>query len=334
MPGFRKNKSRNLEGEISKLKLNYHKRGFIRLLHTVREIENTQDFGQFFTGRRFFYRFFNYQSEYIWDIHPTRALLLNLRSQGIDLFSYVQRAFVNNNAEYPFHKNFENIAVMKIDSFENWWTKTIRKKERQSVKKSEKMGVKIEKVNINTAFLKGVQEIYNETPFREGRRYSGYGLSLAELEKKFEDIGNSVILGAYIDGQLIGILWIAFGDRTAMFRSFVSLIGHRDKCPNNALIAEAVRQCEKEGISYLVYGNHYGFLPSLDLFREHQGFRKCPLPRYFVPLSRAGQLAIKFGLHRRIEYSLPRIVERTFLKLYNPLSKITPASVWWRLGGE
>jgi hypothetical protein len=114
----------------------------------------------------------------------------------------------------------------------------------------------------------------------------------------------------------------------------VSFIRHRDKCPNNALIAEAVRSCYKREISFLVYGNHYGFLPNLDLFRRHQGFNKTPTPRYFVPLSRTGQLAIKLGIHRKIEYILPETVEKALLKLYNPVSRMIPAAIWYRFGGE
>jgi len=285
-------------------------------------------------GRRWFYSFANCPFEYIYNIEPRREFLLNLMRKGVDLFTFIQRTFVRDMFNYPFHREDENIAILKIDSYDDWWTRTIRKKERQSVKKADKRGVKIRKVEINEDFFRGVQKIYNETPFREGRRYSGYGLSIGHLREKFDDIGDSDILGAYLNGQLIGLLWLTYGDRTAMFRSFVSFIKHRDKCPNNALIAQAVRMCCERKISFLVYGNHYGFLPGLDMFRKHQGFRKVPLPRYYVPLSRAGQLAIELGIHRKIEYSLPMIVERALLKLYNPASRMVPATIWWRFGGE
>ena len=287
-------------------------------------------------GKRWFYSFANCALDYIYDIEPRRDLLRNLRKKGVDLFTFVQRTFVQETFEkkYPFHKEVENIAIMKIASYDDWWTRTIRKKVRQSVKKAEKSGVKVKIVEVNEDFFRSVQRIYNETPFREGRRYSGYGLSIGHLREKFDDIGDSDILGAYFNGQLIGLLWLTYGDRTAMFRSFVSFIKHRNKCPNNALIAEAVRRCSERQVTFLVYGNHYGFLPGLDKFREHQGFRKFPLPRYYIPLSRMGQLAIELGIHRKIEYSLPTLMERALLKLYNYASRMVPAAIWWRLGGE
>lgn len=286
-------------------------------------------------GKRFFYSYASYPMEYIYDIEPTQKLLLNLKQKGVDLFSFINMTYTQKMPRnHLFHRDLENIAIMKINSYEKWWMDTLKKKERQSVKKAQKCGVDIRNVEVNTNFLKEVQKIYNETPYREGRRYSGYGLSLDHLRDKFTDYGNSDILGAYFGGQLIGLLWLTYGDRAAMFRSFVSLIKHRDKCPNNALISGAVKSCCGRRISYLIYGNHYGFLPSLDAFREHQGFRKVPLPRYYIPLSERGELAVRLGLHRKIEYSIPLVIERALLELYVPVSRILPATVWWRFGGE
>ena len=35
----------------------------------------------------------------------------------------------------------------------------------------------------------------------------------------------------------------------------VSMVGHQDKAPTNALIAQAVRSCAERGIPYLWYAN-------------------------------------------------------------------------------
>jgi len=288
------------------------------------------------TGKRWFYSFASCPLEYIYDVNPKKELLVALRERGVDLFTFVHRNFLNDSADamYSFHKEVENYAIMRIVSYSEWWSSTIKKRERQSVKKAKKSGVTVKKVIINEDFLRGVQKIYNETPFREGRRYSGYGQSIQILEKKFGNIGDSDILGAYLNSELIGLLWITFGDRAAMFRSFVSLLKYRDKCPNNALISEAVQRCAERNIRFLVYGDKYGFIPSLDRFREHQGFCKFPLPRYYVPLTTRGQLAIKLKAHRKLEYSLPLPIERVGLRLYNSASRILPRSIWYQLGEE
>jgi hypothetical protein len=286
-------------------------------------------------GKRWFYSFANFSLEYIFDIDPKKELLAYLRTRGVDLFTFINREFLRSADEkYPFPKELENYAIMHINSYDDWWNNTIKKRERQSVKKAEKTGLKVKKADINEAFLKGVQKVYNETPFREGRRYSGYGQNLQTIKRKFENIGDSDVLGVYLGSELVGILWLTYGDQAAMFRSFVSLLKHRDKCPNNALISEAVRSCAEKGLHFLVYGNKYGFIPSLDRFREHQGFRKFPLPRYYVPLTTKGQVAIKLKVHRKLEYSLPLPIERVGLELYNSVSRIVPPSIWYKLGEE
>ncbi|MGD0405033.1 MAG: hypothetical protein ABSB10_00065 [Candidatus Bathyarchaeia archaeon] len=286
-------------------------------------------------GKRWFYSFANFDFEYIFDIEPEKELLAHLRSNAVDLFTFISRDFLGSvEGKYPFHREIENYAIMRINSYNDWWNYGIKKRERQSVKKAEKSGLKVKQAEINEEFLKGVQKVYNETPYREGRRYSGYGQNLQALKRKFENIGDSDVLGAYFNSELVGILWIAYGDRAAMFRSFVSLMKHRDKCPNNALISEAVRRCAEKGLQFLVYGNKYGFIPSLDRFREHQGFCRFPLPRYYLPLTTKGQLAIKLKVHRKLEYSLPLPIERVGLKLYNSASRIVPHSIWYQLGEE
>lgn len=289
-----------------------------------------------YTGKRWFYSFASCTFEDIYDVDPRKELLMDLRRRGVDIFTFLHRKFLDDSADrtYPFHREVENYAIMRIISYSDWWNNTIKKKEKYSVRKAEKNGVKVKKTEIDEDFLRGVRRIYNETPFREGRRYSGYGQSIQALKRKFADIGDSDALGAYVDSELIGILWIIYGDRAAYIPSFVSFLKHRGKCPNNALIAAAVKRCAERHFQFLVYGNKYGFLPSLDKFRENQGFRKFPLPRYYVPLTTKGQLAIKLGLHRKIEYSLPLPIERVLLRIYNYASRKVPPAIWFQLGEE
>jgi len=40
-------------------------------------------------------------------------------------------------------------------------------------------------------------------------------------------------------------------------------------------------------------------------FQESNGFKKTPVPEYFVPLSLKGQLALRLGLHRGIRGLIP-----------------------------
>jgi hypothetical protein len=47
---------------------------------------------------------------------------------------------------------------------------------------------------------------------------------------------------------------------------------------------------------------------SLSDFKERNGFERIDLPRYYVPLSPVGRLALRLGLHRRLVDRIPEPV--------------------------
>jgi hypothetical protein len=64
-------------------------------------------------------------------------------------------------------------------------------------------------------------------------------------------------------------------------------------------------------------GNH----PSLDNFKQSNGFTQFQLTRYYIPLTRRGKTAIRFGLQKEIRDSLPSAVKYPLFRLYNWMSK-------------
>ena len=282
--------------------------------------------------KRFFYLQARYFIEYIYDSDVTKELLNTLVERGADLFTFVERTFLGTKQTYPFFCENETISLLRITSFDDWWKSQIRKDERNLIRKAEKKGVTVKLAEIDEDFFKSSQRIYNETPVRQGRRYTGYGLSLTEVREKFSNLNDSEVLGAYYGDELIGLLWLAHGDSVVRIRSFVSLIKHRDKAPNNALLAEGIkRYCEK-GFKFIVY-ERMGYLPSLDSFKFHNGFRGFVLPRYYVPLTKKGALALKLRVHRDIQHSLPLGMSRALLPVYSLASQTMPASIWRHLSG-
>ncbi len=282
--------------------------------------------------KRFFYKQAKQSNEYIYGINVTRRLLTNLKEDGVDLFTFVQRTFLGSTQTYPFPCEEESISLLRINSFDDWWKFQVKKAERNRTRKAEKSGITVKLTEIDEDFIRSSQRIYNETPFRQGRRYTGYGLSLASVREKFSSADNSEVLGAYHDGELIGLLWIVYGDSVATMRSFVSLIKHRDKAPNNALMKGGVSRCYEKGFHFIEYGK-MGYLPSLDSFKIHNGFRKCIIPRYYVPLSEKGMLALKLRMHREIQYALPPGISRILLPLYGLASHAIPARIWEQISG-
>ena len=79
------------------------------------------------------------------------------------------------------------------------------------------------------------------------------------------------------------------------------MIRHRKVASTNALIAKAVEVCAEKQAPYLVYGSiDYGKKGSTSLadFKRHNGFEKINLPRYYVPLTLKGRIALNSNFHK------------------------------------
>jgi hypothetical protein len=88
----------------------------------------------------------------------------------------------------------------------------------------------------------------------------------------------------------------------------LSKINSYNKRPNDALLAEAVKQCCTRGIKYLIYENFvYGRKAesSLTDFKRGHGFTKMDVPQYFVPLTLKGFVALRLGLHKSFKEMVP-----------------------------
>ncbi|MDH5788492.1 MAG: hypothetical protein OEZ40_09410, partial [Candidatus Bathyarchaeota archaeon] len=93
-----------------------------------------------------------------------------------------------------------------------------------------------------------------------------------------------------------------------------------DKAVNNALIAKAVEFCATKQIHWLMYGR-MGNHPSLDNFKQNNGFKQFQLTRYYVPLTRKGKIAAKLRLHREVKDVLPQSVKYPLIPFYNWISR-------------
>jgi hypothetical protein len=277
-------------------------------------------------GKRLFFKKAQYSIEYIYDTEPTYELLTDLKKRGVDLLIFAQRSFLGSRPSYPFHREDEVIALLKIDTFDDWWKFKIGKKVRERIRGAQRKGVDVRPVKPDESFFKSAQNIYNETPIRQGLRYSGYGISLPAVKRKFENLERSNVLGAYYEEELIGFIWVVYGDRAASIESFVSLIEHRNKAPNNLLMAETIRSCSEKDFHFLWYA-HMGYLEGLDSFRKHHGFVGSSNPKYFVPLSSKGMLAIRLGVHRGLEYALSAETVRRVMPLYSRANRLIPPSI-------
>ena len=240
------------------------------------------------------------------------SFLAALRTCGnrVDIFTFFQK-LPDIGTKYPYYSEPDNLAVLRITTYENWWNNQIRSYPRNRARQAGKRGVVMRKVAYGDELIQGICGIYNETPVRQGKKFPHYGMT-AEKARQYAGtfLDRSVYVGAFIENEMIGFIKLTMDEsRTqAALVHILSMVQHKDKAPANALIAEAVKVCEEHKISYLVYehftyGNKIG--DSLSHFKEVNGFERVDIPRYYVPLTQVGRIALKLGMHRRLVDRIP-----------------------------
>ncbi len=240
----------------------------------------------------------------------------------IDLFTFLQRLpDTTPNHAYPIE--WDNMAVLPISTYENWWTKQIGFKARNKAKQAEKKGVVVREAPFDDELVRGIWKIYNERPVRQERLFPHYGKSVEQVrEMSATYLDSSVFIGAYDSGKLIGFIKLVVDDTgtQAGMMHIISMLQARDKAPTNALVAHAVRSCAERNIPHLVYSKFaYGkkTQSSLSDFKERNGFQRVDIPRYYVPLTKWGAAALSMGLHHRLIDRLPESLAAKLRDLRN-----------------
>ena len=126
----------------------------------------------------------------------------------------------------------DNLAVLPVSTFENWWTKQIGFKARNKAKQAEKKGVVVREVPFDEALVRGIWEIYNESPVRQGRRFPHYGKSLDAVHRMSATFPeSSIFIGAFDGNRLVGFIKLTIDDSAtqAGIMHIVSLLEYREK---------------------------------------------------------------------------------------------------------
>lgn len=248
-------------------------------------------------------------------LEDPEALLDGLRKSGtrIDLFTFLQR-LPESSPKYSYPMEWDNLAVLPVSTFDQWWSHQIRSEARNRARQAERKGIMLREVPFDDVLVRGIWELYNECPFRQGVRFAHYGRDLDWVRKHAATfLDSSIFIGAFLGDTVIGFVKLVTDETRIQANTMhiVSMIKHRDKAPTNALIAQAVRSCAKRGIRYLVYQNFfYGKKQrdGLSKFKETNGFQRIDLPRYYVPLTPFGWAAFRLSLHHRLADHLPGYV--------------------------
>jgi hypothetical protein len=256
------------------------------------------------------------------ELHDPEAFVKELAEQrshglGADIFTFGQ-ALTATNPKYAYVMEWDSIAAIRVLSFSDWWTNRVSSYLRKDVRKAKKLGVVVRQVPFNDDFVKGIMEIYDEVPIRQGRPFWHYKKGFDAVKRENATyLERSDFLGAYWGDELIGFLKIVYVNRVARLMQIISKDSHRDKRPMNALIASAVEVCEAKGAPYLTYGK-YRYSQGVDsvtAFKHRNGFEEILVPRYYVPLTSRGRVALCLRLHRGARELVPDPVLRALKRI-------------------
>lgn len=232
------------------------------------------------------------------------------RSQALqaDIFSFTQKVpAISPRYKYPFE--WHSVAVVRTSSFKDWWDR-LPQEGRKNVRRSQKRGVSIHEIALDDRLIRGIAEIQNETPIRQGRRYPHFGKSLDQVRKDYSPLADhSEFICAFFGEELIGLLQLVYRGNIASILQLNSKIAHHDKRASNALLARAVELCEAHNITHLTYGKfNYGNKgdSSLREFKSRNGFEEMLVPRYYVPLNAWGAFCVKTRMYRGLVGILPK----------------------------
>jgi hypothetical protein len=260
-------------------------------------------------------------------VDDPEEMIRQLKQQAkADIFNFRQQLPCTDRL-FPYPSEVDNLAVLDITSYDHWWNTEIRNDARRMVRKASKAGVDIREVPFDDELVAGIKGIWDESRFRQGRPYYHYNKPFNAVKRENSTfMERSQFIGAFYKGELIGFNKVFYTGCRADHIEIISKIAHRDKSPTNALLAKSIELAAARGTPHMTYAKFtYGKKgdDSLTDFKQRNGFRMVEIPRYFVPLTSAGSLALKMGLHKGFKEALPASVLRGVSKARTAWGKAT-----------
>src|SRR2546423_11004190 len=164
------------------------------------------------------------------DVRNPMFVIATLREARLraDLFTFWQR-LPKTHPEFEFHVEWESLAALPVTTYDHWWNKQIKPETRNLVRKAQKKGVEVREASYDDDFVRGMTEIFNETPVRQGRRFWHYGKDFETVKRQFARyLFREDLFGAYCGDELIGFVMLGNAGRYAVLGQIISKIGHRD----------------------------------------------------------------------------------------------------------
>ena len=241
-----------------------------------------------------------------------------------DIFTFSQK-IPDSEPKFGYYYELDNVAAIPISSFDDWWNNHITSDRRKTIRRTFKRGVEVKLAPFDDDLVKGIMEIYSETPIRQGKRFWHYGEDFDTVKKGIAtDCDRSEFIGAYYKDELIGFIKIIYCRKCGNISLILAKIKDRDKYTTHALIAKAVELCAQKEMSFLTYGKFiYGKKgeDTLTEFKKHFRFEKNDIPEYFIPLTPKGKIAIRLGFHHFPDNILPEWLLKNIIKFRSRWSR-------------
>lgn len=235
--------------------------------------------------------------------------LQKYRAHGLvaDMFTFAQKLpCTDRKYSYPMER--EGVAAIRMTTFSKWWDR-LPQVSRKNVRRAAKRGVEICVKSVDDDLVRGIVDINNETPIRQGKQFTHYGERFDRVKTDFLAFSHrSDVICAYVGRELVGLTKIIYCGEVAAIMKLQTKVSQADRRPANALIAGAIEHCSEKRVSFVTYGLYrYGnqSWTSLMEFKARHGFEEIVVPRYFVPLSVKGIVTSRLKLHRGIVGILP-----------------------------
>ena len=249
------------------------------------------------------------------DVANPEGFIQTLKRAGIkaDIFSFGQR-LPDIKPSYSYYMEWESIAVCRIKSYEDWLKNQVDKEIRKNVNKAYKKGIVVKLADFDDELVRGIMNIYNETPIRQNKPFPHYNKDFATIKRELATyLDKSYFIGAYYNDELIGFIKMYYSEKCASTLQVISKIEHRDKKTNNALLAKAVEICDQKKMDFLQYG--VWSFRSFGDFKKSNGFERVDIPIYYIPLNAKGHIALKLKLHHGLKNMLPKKIADSLLDL-------------------
>jgi hypothetical protein len=241
-----------------------------------------------------------------------------LRKAGMraDIFTFEQK-LPSFQPKYTYPLEWDNVAAIAITSFADWH-QHLPHDVKKALRRSAKMGLVVKVTEFTDELVEGIKRIYDESPVRQGKPFWHYQKDFETVKRENSTyLDRSTFIGAFYNNELIGFIRMIRVGTAECTLQVISQQRHFDKKPTNALLAKAVEVCEERHASHLVYGRYTynGVHSSLTEFKRRNGFAEVPLPRYYVPLSTLGRLALTLGFHKPVSTRVPPWMLTQLIKL-------------------